>query len=70
MIDEIFTLWKNISIKNQKVKKAKPLICGTSKTCHEIKNLPDDMNIKPRRSIRGVKDDNLIITILSRVRSR
>ena len=51
LIDEIFTLWKNISIKNQRVKKAKPLICGTSKTCRDIINLPDDMNITPWRSI-------------------
>ena len=29
LIDEIFTPWENISIKNQRVKKAKPLICGT-----------------------------------------
>ena len=31
LIDEIFTLWKKFGIKNQRVKKAKPLICGTSK---------------------------------------
>jgi hypothetical protein len=64
LIDEIFTLWENISIKNQRVKKAKPLICGTSKTSPGIKNLPDDMTITPWRSIQGVKDDKLIITIL------
>ena len=29
--DEIFTLWENVGIKNQRVKKAKRLICGTSK---------------------------------------
>jgi hypothetical protein len=70
LIDEIFTLWENISIKNQRVKKAKPLICGTSKTGPDIKNIPDDMTITPWRSIQGVKDDKLIITILSHVRSR
>ena len=37
LIDEIFTLWENISIKNQRVKKAKPLICGTSNTGLDIK---------------------------------
>jgi hypothetical protein len=51
LIDEVFTLWENISIKNYRVKKTKPLICGTSKTCPEIKNLPDDMTITPWRTI-------------------
>jgi hypothetical protein len=70
LIDDIFTLWENISIKNQRFKKARPLICGTSKTCPDIKNLHDDMTITPWRSIQGVNDDKLIITILSCVRSR
>ena len=69
MIDDIFTLWENISIKNQRVNKDKPLICGTSKSGSDIKNIPDDMTITPWRSIQGVKDDKLIITILSCVRS-
>ena len=68
LIYEIFTLWKNINIKNQRVKKAKPLIFGISKTGPEIKNLPDDMTITPWTSIQGVKYDKLIITILSCVR--
>jgi hypothetical protein len=68
LIDEIFTLWGNISIKNQRVKKAKPLICGTSKTGPKIKNLSDDMTITPWRSIQGVKDEKLTIAILSCVR--
>ena len=69
MIDEIFTLWENVGIKNQRVKKVKPLICGTSKTNPDLKHLPDDMTITTWRSIEGVKDDTLIISILSRVRS-
>jgi hypothetical protein len=69
LIDEIFTLWANISIKNQRVKKAKPLICDTSKTGPDIKTLLDDMTITRWRSIQGVKGDKLIITILSCVRS-
>jgi hypothetical protein len=67
LIDEIFTLWENISIKNQRIKKAKPLICGTSKTSPDIKSLLDDMTITPWRSIR-LNDDKLIITILFCVR--
>jgi hypothetical protein len=70
LIDEIFTRCKNISIKNQRDKKAKSLICGTSKTGPDIKNILDDMTIKPWISIQVVKGDKLIITILSRIRSR
>jgi hypothetical protein len=46
------------------------LICGTSKTGSDIKNLPDDMTITPWRSIQGVKDVKLIINILLGVRLR
>ena len=70
LIDEIFTLWEYVGIKNQRVKKAKPFICGRSKMCHDIKNIPDDMTITPWRSIQGVKDDKLMVTILSLVRLR
>ena len=45
------------------------MICGTSKTSPDIKNIPDDMNITPWRSIQWLKDDKLIITILSHVSS-
>jgi len=31
LINEIFSMWENIDIKNQKVKKSKPLICSNSK---------------------------------------
>ena len=37
LIDEIFSMWENIGIKNQKVKKSKPLICGGSKSALELK---------------------------------
>jgi hypothetical protein len=36
---------------------------------HEIKNLPNDMTITPWRIIQGVKDEKIIIVILSCVRS-
>jgi hypothetical protein len=65
LIDEVFVLWENINIKNHGVRKAKPLICGTSKTGPDIRNILHDMTITPWRSIQGVKDDKLIITILS-----
>jgi hypothetical protein len=55
LIDEIFTLWENVSIKNQRVKKAKPLIYDTIKTGPDIQNILDDMTITPWRSIQGVQ---------------
>jgi hypothetical protein len=69
LIYEIFNLWENIGIKNQRVNKAKPLVYSTSKTGPEIKNMPGDMTIKPWRTIRGVKDEKLFISILLHVRS-
>jgi len=40
LIDEIFDMWENIAIKNQKVKKSKPIICTNSKTGPKMKQLP------------------------------
>ena len=37
LIDEIFGMWEDIAIKNQKVKKSKPLICSNSKSGPEMK---------------------------------
>jgi hypothetical protein len=47
LIDDILSLWENIGIQNQRVKKAKLLIYSTSKTGPEIKNMPEDMTITP-----------------------
>ena len=69
LIDEIFSMWENIGIKNQKVKKSKPLICGGSKSGPELKQLPEDMTITPQRALQGVKDEKLFKEILSRVKS-
>ena len=69
LIDEIFNMWEDIDIKNQKVKKSKPSICGNSKLAPEMKQLPNDMTITPWRAMQGVKDEKIVKTILSRVRS-
>ena len=69
LIDEIFSMWEDIAIKNQKVKKSKPLICGNSKLAPEMKHLPDNMTITPWRAMQGVKDEKIVKTILSRLRS-
>lgn len=47
LIDEIFYRWENISIKNQKVRKSKPIICTNSKAGPKMKQLPEDMTITP-----------------------
>ena len=51
LIDEIFDQWENISIKNQKVKKSKPIICTKSKIGPKMKQLPEDMTITPWRTM-------------------
>lgn len=59
----------NISIKIQKVKRSKPIICTNSKTCPEMKQPPEDMTITPWRTMQGVKDEKLVKSVLSRVKS-
>lgn len=60
-------MWEDIAIKNQRVKKSKPLICSNNKSAPEMKQLPDDMTITPWREMQGVKDKKVVKTILSRV---
>ena len=69
MIDEIFKWWENISIKNQKVRKSKPIICTNSKGGPEMKQLLEGMTITPWRTMQGVKDDKLVKSVLSHVNS-
>ena len=61
-------MWENIGIKNEKVKKSKPLICSNSESSCEMKQLLEDMTITPWRAFQGVKDEKFVTTILSRVR--
>ena len=69
LINEISSMRENIGIKNQKVKRSKPLICSNNKSGLEMKQLPKYMNITPWRALQGVKDEKLVKSILSRVRS-
>ena len=62
-------MWENIDIKNKKVKKSKPLICSNSKLGLEMKQLPEDMTITPWRALQGVKYEQIVKPILSRVNS-
>jgi len=70
LINGIFNMWENIGIKNQKVKRSKPLICSNSKSGPEIKKLLEDMTITPWRALQGVKDEKLVKEILCHMRSR
>ena len=47
LIDEIFSLWENIGIKNQKVKKNKFLVGNICKTGLKMKNMPKHVTITP-----------------------
>jgi len=55
-------------MKNKKVKNSKPLICKSSKSGPEMKQLPKDMTITPWRALQGVKDENHGKAILSCVK--
>ena len=68
LVEDIFSMWENISIKNQKVKKSKVVPWTGGKSGPDIKNLPEDMTITPWRTMQGVKDETLIATILSQVK--
>lgn len=70
LIVEIFSMWENIGIKNQKVNNFKPLICSSSKSGPEMKQLLEDVTITTWSAMQGVKDEKFVKTILSRVNSR
>ena len=69
LIKEIFNMWDNIGIKNQKVKKIKATAWSSDQGGPDVKNFPEDMTIPPWRELQGVKDETLISTILSCISS-
>jgi len=58
-------MWKNIGIKNQKVKKSKLLICSNSKSNLEMQLLPEDIIMTPWRSMQRMKDEKHVKKIIS-----
>ena len=62
-------MWENIGIKNQKVKRSKPLIFRNGKSGPEMKQLPEDMTTTPWRALQGVNDEKSVKAIVSCVRS-
>ena len=69
LIDDISNICENISIKKQKDKKSKPIICTNHKIGPEMKQLTDDMTITPWRTLQVVKDEKLVKSTLCHVTS-
>ena len=70
--DRLFSMWERKEIKGQRSKKAKldPQVEMKSKSRKSdlvIEELIEDMKLLPWRSLQGIKDDRLLIYVLSRV---
>ena len=71
--DKIFTMWVNKEVKGQKVKKGKvdPQVevkgAKGKKLDYTIEEAAEDMKLTPWRSLQGIKDETLLVSVLSRV---
>ena len=68
--DKIFSMWEHKEVKGQRAKKEKldPQVEMKSKSCKGdlvIEELPEDMKLLPWRSLQSIKDDKLLIFVLS-----
>ena len=68
-------MWERKEIKGQRVKKAKldaqvEITTKSRKSDLIIEELPEDMNFLPWRSLQGIKDERLLIYVLSRVAAK
>ena len=74
--DKIFTMWEAKEVKGQKVKKGKVdphvEVKGTKgkKTDYTIEEAAEDMKLTPWRALQGIKDETLLVSVLSRVISK
>jgi hypothetical protein len=74
--DLIFTMWENKEVKGQKVKKGKidPQIeakaSKNKKNEFTIEEAAEDMKLTPWRSLQGIKDETLLVSVLCRVISK
>mgnify|MGYP000382597286 FL=1 len=74
--DQIFTMWENKEVKGQKVRKGKidPQVeaKGTKgkRTDYTIEEAAEDMKLTPWRALQGIKDETLLVSVLSRVISK
>ena len=69
LTEEIFNLWDKIGIKYQKLKKIKTVAWSSGQGGPGVKVFPEDMTITPWIEVQDVKDETLISTILSHVKS-
>eukprot|EP01018_Ginkgo_biloba_P038480 Gb_37443 [translate_table: standard] len=71
IIDNIFSMWDEFKVKGKKMKKMKKDLysCSSSKSIPTLLPLPDDMSPSPWRCLQGIKDEKILISILSRVKS-
>ena len=72
---KIFSMWERKELKGQRAKKAKidPQVEKKAKSGKSdliIEELPKDMKLLPWRSLQGIKDDRLLIFVLSRVAAK
>ena len=73
--DCIFSTWKRKDVKGQRLEKAKwdPQVEMKSKSRKSdliIEELPEDMKLLPWQSLQGIKDERLLVSILSRVAAK
>ena len=71
--DQIFTMWENKEVKGQRQKKSKvdPQLELKSSVAKKIEltieEAVDDMKLSLWRAMQGIKDEQLLISVLSRV---
>ena len=71
--DQIFTMWENKEVKGQRQRKGKvdPQMelksTAAKKIDLTIEEAADDMKLTPWRSMQGIKDEQLLVSVLSRV---
>ena len=66
-------MWERKEIKGQRSKKAKLNPQVEIKSCKSdllIEELAEDMQLLPWQSLQGIKDDRLLISVLSRVAAK
>ena len=73
--DRIFSMWEQKEVKGQRSKKAKldPQVEMKSKSRKSdliIEDLPKDMKLLPWRFLQGIKDERLLVYVLSRVAAK
>ena len=61
--DKIFTMWENKEVKGQRQKKSNVV----KKIEQTIEEVADDMKLSHWQAMQGIKDEQLLVLILSRI---